>query len=285
MTAFEPGLLADDFIQVSRVLTDFFAARTPGDWERKTGQRAKDWTLQETLAHLTATAQGIYAATEATLDGLPVSFPGITRRADLAAYNARAIAARGHLTPSALAGDLLAIFDRCAGLCAALTARELALSFVAPFYNRPLTVAEALGWQLTHPGIVHAAQVANGAGVRPLWTHYSPGLLHRQMTRFFNIMSHSYWPERGGDLRASLNFNVAGPGGGRWHLTLAPDGGSAGEGAAARPALTLWLANMDVLCRLMTLQIRPLGALLRGQMLAWGNIPLGFRVPYLCTPT
>lgn len=285
MTAFERDTLAADFARVQRVLADFVAARSLQDWSRKAERRAKGWTLHETLAHLAATAEAMVGAMDNALRGLPVSLSGITRRAELAAYNAREIAARESALPQTLADALFAAFDRCVEHCTKLSERELALAFPIPFYNRPLTVAESLGWQLIHPGIVHAAQLANGAGVAPLWVHYPPDLMHRQITRFFNIMSHSYWPERGGSLRTSVNFLAAGSGGGQWHVTLAPDGGGAGEGGASRPALTVWTPSAHALCRLLTIQIGPVGALLRGQMLAWGNIGLGFKIPYLFVPT
>ena len=285
MTAFEPEILAADFTQVRRVLADFVAARSPEDWGRKTERRAKGWTLHQTLAHLVATAEAMHEAMEAAINGRPVSIPGITRRTELASYNTCEILAREGLPPQALADALYAIFDRCAGRCASLTGHKLTLAFPVPFYNRPLTVAEALGWQLMHPGIVHAAQLANGAGVEPLWIHYAPELMRRQITRFFNTMSRSYWPERGGDLRASINFVVSGPGGGRWQLTVDPEGGSMSEGAAPRPALTVWTRSANSLCRLMMLQVSIIGAMVRGEMLAWGNLGLGFRIPHLFVPT
>ncbi len=285
MTAFEPHTLAADFTHVRRVLVDFVAARAPNDWGRKTERRAKGWTLHQTLAHLAATAEAMHGAMESTLAGLPVSIPGITHRAELADYNAREIAARQSAAPQTLVEQLLEVLDRCASRCASLTARDLALTIPVPFYNRPVTVAESLGWQLIHPGLVHAAQLANGAGIAPLWVHYPPDLMQRQLTRFFNTMSHSYWPERGGDLRAGINFIVAGPGGGRWHVTAAPNGGEAGEGATPRPALTVWTRSAHSLCRLMMLQVSIVGAMVRGEMLAWGNYGLGFKIPYLFVPT
>jgi len=284
MTAFQPELLAADFAFVRRVLADFIAARSPEDWGRKTERRAKGWTLHQTLAHLAATAEVLYQATENTLRGLPVSFP-LSRRTELAAFNERSIAERLQISPRNLGETLFAVLERCAERCASLSSRELALTIPAPFYNRPLAVAEALGWQLIHPGMVHAAQLANGAGVAPLWVQYSPELMHRQITRLLSIMSHSYWPERGGDLRASINFVVSGPGGGRWHVTAAPDGGEAGEGATPRPALTVWTRSANSLCRLMMSQVSIVGAMMRGQMLAWGNYGLGFKIPYLFVPT
>lgn len=284
MTAFQPELLAADFAQVRRVLADFVAARSPEDWGRKTERRAKGWTLHQTLAHLVATAEVIHRATEDTLRGLPVSFP-LSRRTELAAFNERSITERLHISPRNLGETLVAVLERCAERCPSLSPRELALTIPAPFYNRPLAVAEALGWQLIHPGMVHAAQLANGAGVAPLWIYYPPELMHRQITRLLSIMSHSYWPERGGDLRASINFTVSGPGGGRWRMTVDPEGGSTDEGAATRPALTVWTPSAHALCQLLMIQVSPVGALMRGQMLAWGNLGLGFKIPYLFIPT
>jgi hypothetical protein len=45
------------------------------------------------------------------------------------------------------------------------------------------------------------------------------------------------------------------------------------------------MRNTDVLCRLMMLQTSLVGAFARGQMLAWGNLSLGFRIPHLFIPT
>jgi hypothetical protein len=33
------------------------------------------------------------------------------------------------------------------------------------------------------------------------------------------------------------------------------------------------------------IQVGPVGAIVRGQMLAWGDIGLGFKIPYLFIPT
>lgn len=285
MTAFDPQTLASDCVQVRRIIADFVAARSSHDWECKTGKRAKDWTLHQTLAHLAASAKDIQEATSDALAGRPIAIVGVSRRDDLPVYNEREIAVRQDSAPQALAENLFATLDRCAEYCRTLTPQQLTLPVSLPVYNRPLTVAEALGWQLAHPGVVHAAQLANGAGVKPLWCHYAPEVMHRQLTRFLHLMSHSYWPERGGDVSASLNFIVAGPGGGRWYITMAPDGGSVGEGAHPHPALSVWTRNTDALCRLLMIQTSIVGAMARGQMLAWGDLRLGLRIPHLFIPT
>jgi hypothetical protein len=119
-----------------------------------------------------------------------------------------------------------------------------------------------------------------------LWTDYSPDLMRRQLTRFFcGLLSPCYWPERGGDLRATINWWVPGAGGGRWHVLINPQGGDAGEGWAKAETVTIWARNANALCRLFTLQVSPLRAALTGTMLAWGNVPLAFRLLRLFRPT
>jgi hypothetical protein len=103
----------------------------------------------------------------------------------------------------------------------------------------------------------------------------------RQLTRFFNLMSLSYWPERGGSLQTTIHFKAFGSDGSNWHLKVAPDGGSAGDGHRPPAGLTLWFRNVDALCRALTLRLTPLRAMLTGQAIAWGNLPLLFRMRYL----
>jgi hypothetical protein len=126
--------------------------------------------------------------------------------------------------------------------------------------------------------------VARGAGVAPLWVEYPPAMLHRQLTRFFHFMSLSYWPERGGNLRAVVRLSAAGPGGGSWTLTLAPEGSEIEEELLQRPILRIWFRNADGLCRAVTFQLSPLRALLTAQAFAWGDLRLGFRLAWLFNP-
>ena len=146
-----------------------------------------------------------------------------------------------------------------------------------------MSVAELLGGQLSHPGIVHGAQLTRPVGAKPLWSHYSGDFLHRQLTRSFVLMSHAYWPERGKNLVAHLNIYVRDFG--TWHVTMNPQGGTYGEGLVKQPNLTLWLPNGETLCRFFTLDLQPLPALLSGKMFAWGNLILGLRLPSLFMPT
>src|SRR5262245_59651189 len=89
-----------------------------------------------------------------------------------------------------------------------------------PIYNRPVKIVEALGIIVMHAGLIHAAQVAESAGVSPLWTQLSPEIRHGQIGRVMRAFSLLYRPDIGGSLRASLIFRVGGPGGGEWHVDL-----------------------------------------------------------------
>jgi len=283
--AFAAQALASDLEELSAHLVGFLAAVSPSDWARPTDRHPGAWTLREALAHVVAFADGLLRSLEGALAGDPYAWPDLTSREDLPAVNARDIADRSHLGAKELVGNLTDTLDRTVGIAARLNPRQLKLSVKVAAYNRSLVVAELLGFQLVHPGIVHAAQLANGFGVKPLWVRYPPELMHRQLTRLFSIASHSYWPERGGDRVASINLIVGGPAGGRWFLSMNPDGGSSGEGRAEHQALTVRAANAAALCRAFTFQVSPLRAALTGQMLAWGDLRLLLRMPHLFAPT
>lgn len=283
--SFSSEQLAQDMRQLQAILADFFKSVSVADWDRHTERNNSGWTLHQVLAHISVVAEVWHQAVEDTLAGLPVTYAGLTQRSDLPHFNQREIAARQGHAPNTLVESLLSVLEQVANQAAALTAAELELSVPAPAYNRALTVAETMGCQLAHIGIVHGAQLANALAAAPLWSKFSPELMRRQLTYVFHQMSHSYWVERGGDLRASINFYVAGSAGGRWSLTMDPDGGHGGAGWVKRPSLIIWARNANVLCRAFTFQISPLAAILRGQMFGVGKVWLAFRLPYLFRPT
>jgi hypothetical protein len=280
-----PDTLVQDLKQVHEILEAFFSEISASDWQRHTEPKGTGWTLFETLAHVTAAAETLQRALEDTLSGVPFAEPRLESRTDLPSVLQRQIKERKHTPPTDLIHTFLETLEQTAFTTKQLTSEQLQLPVDFRAYNRPLTVAELIGVQLVHPGIVHAAQLANGAGVKPLWQYYSPKLMQRQMTHFFHLLSHCYWQERGGDLNTSINYIVSGAGGGRWYVTMSPDGGSGGDGRAPHPALTIWTPSADALCRIFTFQINLWRAILTGRMVAWGNVRLGFKLPYLFKPT
>lgn len=284
MNAFDAKVLATDLAEVRRIFAAFFATRPQVDWARHTEKFGQGWSLRETIAHLDAVAQVYQQAITTTLAGQPCRIPGMIKRTDLPAWNQREIEARAQVPISTICDSFLGTLQQAADLASHLEPTSLAQATAFPFYNRPITIGELLGGQAAHPGIVHAAQVANGAGVTPLWAQFKPEMLSRQITRFFRFMSLAYWPERGGNLRAAITLSAAGPGGGTWYVTMTPDGSEAGEGSYQRPTLRIWFRNVDVLCQAFTLQISPSRALLTAQAFAWGDLRLGFQLARLFNP-
>jgi hypothetical protein len=66
--------------------------------------------------------------------------------------------------------------------------------------------------QLVHPGIWHSDQLTNAVGMKLLEVHYPSEFMHRQSTRFFSNDGAGLLAREGGDLQASINFIIAGPG-------------------------------------------------------------------------
>lgn len=60
-------------------------------WERRTGDREKDWTLHETVAHLSSVAAPFNRAADAALSNRSIAEPGLYPRRDLVAWNAAQI--------------------------------------------------------------------------------------------------------------------------------------------------------------------------------------------------
>ena len=275
--AFTPQHLAADIEIVHDVFRDFFAGLTEADWQRPT--EANGWTLQETVAHLDAVALGYQRTIEAILANKTFDFDGVTRREELPIWNEEQIALRQQRPIADICNSFLATLQTAAASAAQRQTAELGQSHAFPFYNHPITLAELYGGQAAHPGLVHAAQVANGAAIPPLWHQYTPDLQQRQLSRLLHLMALSYWPERGGDLRATVNFVVLKQA--SWQLHLSPEGCEVRRGKGKRPSLTIWFRSLDLLCRALTLQITPIRAALTGQAFGWGNLSLLFRLEYL----
>jgi hypothetical protein len=279
--AFAPQILAADIGTVHDIFRDFFAELSAADWQRPT--ETGGWTLQETVVHLDAVALGYQQTIDAILANQTFDFDGMTRREELPLWNEMQIELRRQRPIADVCASFLATLQTAATSATQRQTAELGRSHSFPFYNNPITLAELYGAQATHPGLVHAAQVAHGAQVHPLWRLYPPDLLQRQITRLLHLMALSYWTGRAGNLQAIVNFVV--PQQASWHLHLSPQGCEVKQGKGKRPSLTIWFRNLDSLCRSLTLQISPLRATFTGRAFAWGKLPLVFRLEHLFNPT
>jgi hypothetical protein len=282
--AFTSYTLAADFLELREIYTGTLERIEPADWSRRTERRPNSWTLRQTLAHVAAVAETYNAAVAAGLEGRPVEIPGFETRRDLRSANLAALAARTALSPEELSASFLGALDEAARLVAPLEPEHLGRLVPVPFFDGTPTVAELFGCSLVHAGIIHGAQLA-ATRARPIWIFFQPGLMRRQLTRFFHNLGLAYWPERGGDLHATIAFNVAGQGGGSWFVRARPDGGQGRIGVARTRDVTFDFASADLLCRIFTFQTPPWRALLTRQLRVHGNLRLAARLPQLFTPT
>ncbi len=282
---FAPATLAADLLELRAVYAGFLTGLRPGDWTRRTGPRAKDWTVRETLAHLDASLCTYRSGVAAALAGRPAEVQGASRREDLSRWNRAEIDARAGLSPEELGARLLGGMAELARAAGVMSAEESQRTAALPFFNAPMRACDMVGSQLTHTGIIHAAQLARGSGAAPLWRALRPATLQRMLAHFFRVSGYVYWPERGGNLRATIAFVVDGPQGGAWRVTIGPAGGVAQAGPAQRADLTFWLRSPDSACRIFTFDLDLPRALLGRHLRLSGDLSLAARFPMLFTPT
>lgn len=283
--AFDKAAMSADLATVRQLIRTFYDQVKPDDWKRPTESRPKGWKLKQAFCHIVAVAELFNKALDGILDYPETYLPLLRKREELSAFNQKQIELRQELPPELLLQTFLESLTATESRVDKLAPSDFERPVLLNVYNRPLTIAELVGNQLSHPVLVHGAQLPNGIGAEPLWRQFSADFMHRQLTRFFHILSHSYWPERGGDLTAVVNFKIRGEGGGHWHVRLDKDGGAAGEGYGERPSLTLRFATPDAFCAAFTAQLSFIRGLLTAKTFAWGNIPLALKLPRLFTPT
>jgi hypothetical protein len=275
--AFEARFLASDLSRVHEIYTDFLAGLTAVDWRLPPEDGDGAWNLRQVVAHLGALTELGQESVEAALHGETITFPGLSSRFEFSRFNRRQIDERLHRAPETLAADFLNALSRSIDTATNLSPYELEREVALPIYNRPIRAGELLGIQVMHPGLTHAAQVAEPAGVPPLWTHLEPEARRRTISRVARALSLLYRQDLGGDLEAILLFRIGGPGGGNWRLALSPHSPSSGAGAVADADLTLSFRDTAEFCRMFTGRINLLGAFITGRFRLRGNLRLFLR--------
>jgi len=278
--AFTAYTIASDFLELQEIYRGSFERVKDDDWNRRIERRAEPWTMREALAHTLTMTETYNQIIQSGLEGRPASIPGLARREDIPSFNEAALAANAERPIGELISAFLEALGAAARLCAPLGAESLGKQVAAPFFSRVPTVAELFGCSLANAGIVRGAHLAVSRS-RPVWIFFSPGMMRRQLTRFFHLLGLSYWPERGGELYAIIAINVKGQGGGSWHVRIGPEGGRGKIGRARTTDVTFTFASADLLCRLLTGQTRPWRHMVMGRMQVSGNLGLARRVPGL----
>ena len=281
-TTFDPQTLADDLTEINRMYSRFFASLDEFSWDKPVRGGPKEWTLHETIAHLVALHGAGLESVKCALRGEPYTFMGLDNRYQLNAYNRKGIDAHLDMPLKELRAKFLDIHSEAAGIARDLRPdQEGLLTSQMPFYNRPVSIVEAFSIMTFHAGLIHTAQVAEPAGVPPLWKQLSPEIRHRLIGRVMRVFSLLYRFDIGGSLRATLVFRVDGPGGGEWHVELSPEGSTSGEWVVEHPSLVIHLRDTTVFCQMLTGRFNlPLGLISRRMKLR-GDLRLFLRMDTL----
>jgi hypothetical protein len=280
-TTFDPALLATDLDEICRIYADLFATMDATRWDEPVKRGRNEWTLHETIAHLCALNGAGLDSVIHSLRAEPYVFDGLDTRYQLNGYNRKGIDDHLDKAPAELCAEFLRVHGETAEITAKLRPEQAELTFPMAIYNRPVQIIEALSIITFHAGLVHTAQVAEPAGVPPLWTRLSPQVRRRQIGRAMRAFSLLYRHEIGDPLRTTFAFRVDGPGGGVWHVDVAPEGATAGEGHATRPGLTLRFRETDDFCRMMTVRLNAPLALVTRRLRLRGDLRLFRRMSKL----
>jgi hypothetical protein len=278
---FDPQVLANDVDTVCDVYARFFATLDTNRWNEPVSHSGKQWTVHETVAHLCALNGAGLESIQHTLRGEPYVFRGLDDRYHLNAFNRQGIDEHLGLPPDALCAEFLRIHREAAGIARTLQPKQAELTAVMPIYNRPVSIVEALSIMMMHAGLIHSAQVAEPAGVPPLWTQLAPEIRHRVIGRVLRAFSLLYRCDIGRSLRATLVFRVDGPGGGEWHVCLSPESPTSGQGAVNEADLVIHLHETDDFCKMLTGRLHLPSALMSGHLKLQGDVRLFLRMSKL----
>ena len=278
---FDPQTIADDMLEVRRIYVEFFSTIKEADWDKPVKGSPKEWNLHDAVAHLCALNGDGLESIKNTLRGEPYTFVGLEERYKLNAFNRKGIDDHLHIPIKELIDEHLGILDEAAKIARNLTPDQANLTAKMPIYNRPVSIVEALSIINFHAGLVHTAQVAEPAGVLPLWTQLSPDVRHRVIGRAMRAFSLLYRLDIGGPLRATFAYRIDGEGGGEWYVNASPDAPTSGEGVVERPSLLIHMRDASVFCRLLTVRLKLLFALIRGEIKLRGDLRLFMRMSNL----
>lgn len=278
---FDPKTLADDLVEVHRIYSSFFAALDESNWDKAVKGGPKEWNLHETVAHQCALNGSGLESIQHTLRGEPYTFVGLEDRYKFNAFNRKGINDHLRIPMNELFAEHLGILEEAARIARGLTPDQAKLTAPMPIYNRPVSIVEALSIINFHSGLVHTAQVADPAGVPPLWTHLSPEVRHRLIGRVMRAFSLLYRLDIGGPLRDTIVFRIDGNDGGEWYVKLSPDAPTSGEGVVENPGLVIHMRDTTVFCRMLTVRLNLPLALIRGEMKLRGDLRLFLRMNIL----
>jgi putative sterol carrier protein len=89
----------------------------------------------------------------------------------------------------------------------------------------------------------------------------------------FDAMPSRFLPDQAGDMRATIQFDLSGDGGGQWHAVIADRRLTVNQGMAASPSLTFSAAAVDYVA-MINGELNPMQAFMQGKVKVRGDMPL-----------
>ncbi len=259
-----------------------FSQLSEEDWTASARRGA--WNAKDYLAHLVASQEHEgNPVTEQAVAGQRPTIEGFEGPQAINDYNARIIETVRQLPPGELLERFRVAFEANLRMLEAVSDADLAGTVDHPGWFHPGTLA-----QVFHTGYLHIPlhyqdirRCLRARRQLPHWMEASSAEeVHDLLARTFDYMPRTYWPERGGDLKATFLFNLTGPGGGEWTIDIDGPECRSYEGRPERASLELIASPADWV-DLETKQLNPVWGFLSRRIKTKGNILLSLKLERL----
>jgi hypothetical protein len=261
---------------------DIWGQLNDADWQgRWSGCK---WTARDYLAHLVTNQEmEILPTTSHSIAGEALDIPGLASRLDIDMFNQTGVDSVAELTPAELLERLKVAFQSQIQLLEGLIDEDLR----RPAWNAGLrgeaTIADLFRMGFLHLP-VHYQDIRRAVRRTRRLPHWmdltSPAEVNEALSQAFALMPMFYWPEKGGQLKASYLFDLEGQGGGQWWVAI--DGGecTSGEGLPERTDCT-FSTRPAYWMDLQTKELNPLWALLSRRLRLKGKMGLALKLDKL----
>jgi hypothetical protein len=261
---------------------DTFNQLDDADWQSRI--RSIPWSAKDYLGHLVTNQEmEMLPVISQNIAGQPVEIPGLASRSDINEFNQRCVDSVRDLSPQELIPRFQAAFQSHIDTLAGLSEEDLQRPAQNPGLGRPGTIAHMFTMGFLHLPLHYQdiRRIIRRRRRLPHWMELSsPEEIHEALSQAFAIMPLFYWPERGGDLRATYLFDLAGEGGGQWALAIAEGQCTASEGAPAEADVEFH-TEPAYWIDLQTKELNPLWAVLTRRLRLRGNRALARRLDRL----
>ena len=96
----------------------------------------------------------------------------------------------------------------------------------------------------------------------------------------FDAMPDRFLPEQAGGLRATIQFDLSGDGGGQWNAVIADQQLTVNQGVASNPSVTFSAAAHDYVA-MINGELHPMQAFMQGRVRVRGDLPLVMKMQNL----